>query len=101
MPERHDQRVDGVAWVLLLCGLAVALCVLTYEPAGGEPNQLGPPGDWLARELYAALGSAVYVLLAAWFVLVLMLLVRKSWLKWSGRLLGWLVLLPCTAVAAD
>ena len=53
------------------------------------------------RELYAALGSAVYVLLAAWFVLVLMLLVRKSWLRWTRRLAGWLVLLPAAAIAFD
>ena len=41
------------------------------------------------------------VLLASWFVLVLMLLVGKSWLRWTGRLLGWLILLPCAAIAAD
>ena len=33
------------------------------------------------------------VVLVAWFVLVLLLLVRKSWLPWTGRLLGWLLLL--------
>jgi S-DNA-T family DNA segregation ATPase FtsK/SpoIIIE len=98
MPERREPRVDGAAWLLLLCGLAVALCVLSDEPGS---NLLGPPGAWLARELALALGVAVHVLLASWFVLVLMLLVRKSWLRWAGRLIGWLVLLPCAAVAAD
>jgi S-DNA-T family DNA segregation ATPase FtsK/SpoIIIE len=103
MPERRDEdptRVDWAAWLLLFTGLAVAACVFSHEPDAAA-NLLGPPGHWLARELYAALGSAVHVLLAAWFVLVLMLLVRKGWLRWSGRLLGWLVLLPTTAVAAD
>src|ERR1019366_1263561 len=104
MPDRRNLRVDGIAWLLLFCGLVVALCVLSHEPAVGgssASNLLGEPGDWLARELYAALGSAVYVLLVAWFVLVLMLLVRKSWLRWSGRMFGWLLLLPCTAITAD
>jgi S-DNA-T family DNA segregation ATPase FtsK/SpoIIIE len=101
MPDRRNLRVDGIAWLLLFCGLVVALCVLSHEPTSGVPNLLGVPGDWLARELYAALGSAVFTLLIAWFVLVLMLLVRKSWLRWTGRLSGWLILLPCTAISAD
>ena len=101
MPDRRNLRVDGIAWLLLFCGLVVALCVLSHEPTAGSPNLLGVPGDWLARELYATLGSAVYVLLVAWFVLVLMLLVRKTWLRWTCRLCGWLILLPCTAIAAD
>ncbi len=104
MPERRTPATDGLGWLLLLCGLVVALCVLSHEPAAGgssAPNLLGAPGHWLASELYAAIGSAAYVLLTAWFVLVLMLLVRKSWLRWTRRLSGWLVLLPANAVAAD
>ncbi len=107
MPERRNLRVDGIAWLLFLSGLVVALCVLSYEgepsPVSGRvtPNLLGPPGHWLAQELYVTLGSAAYVLLVAWFVVALMLLVRKSWLRWSGRLAGWLILLPCTAIIAD
>ena len=88
MPDPRNWRVDGIGWLLFFCGLFVALCVLSHEPAASEGstrNILGTPGDWLAGELYAALGSAVYVLLIAWFVLVLMLLVRKSWLRWSGK----------------
>jgi S-DNA-T family DNA segregation ATPase FtsK/SpoIIIE len=101
MPERRNPRCDGAAWGLLLCGLIVAVCVFSHDPAAGTPNLLGPPGTWLARELATALGGAVHVLLAGWFVLVLMLLIRKSWLRWAGRLLGWLILLPCAAVGAD
>ncbi len=104
MPERRYPATDGPGWLLLICGLIVALCVLSHEPAASgssAPNLLGTPGHWFASELYAALGSAVHVLLAAWFVLVLMLLVRKSWLRWTRRLAGWLVLLPATAIAFD
>jgi S-DNA-T family DNA segregation ATPase FtsK/SpoIIIE len=34
-------------------------------------------------------------------VLVLLLLLRQSWLSWTLRLIGWIVLLPCAAVAAQ
>src|SRR5207244_1671449 len=61
----------------------------------------GTPGHWLARELYLMLGSSVYVLLVAWFTVVLMLLVRKSWLRWTRRFMGWMLFLPCSAIAAD
>ncbi|HZZ80026.1 MAG TPA: DNA translocase FtsK 4TM domain-containing protein [Gemmataceae bacterium] len=102
MAERRASATDGLGWLLLFCGLVVALCVLSHEPQDASvPNLLGAPGHLLAAELYAALGSAVYVLLAAWFVLVLMLLVGKGWLRWTRRFLGWLLLLPVTAIAAD
>jgi S-DNA-T family DNA segregation ATPase FtsK/SpoIIIE len=99
--------VDGVGWVLLFCGLVVALCVLSHEPpadgtaAPAAGNLLGAPGAVLAEELFAALGSAVHVLLMAWLVPVVLLLIRKSWLRWSGRLAGWMILLPCAALGAD
>lgn len=104
MAERKHAATDGLGWLLLFCGLGVALCVLSHDPAAGgssAPNLLGAPGHWLATELHIALGSAVYALLIAWFVLVLMLLVRKSWLRWTRRLAGWLILLPTTAIAFD
>jgi hypothetical protein len=102
MPERREPpRYDGAAWVLLLCGILVALSVFSDDAHPTTPNLLGPAGAWLARELSAALGSAVHLFLASWFVVVLMLLVRKSWLRWSVRLTGWLILLPCAAIAAD
>jgi S-DNA-T family DNA segregation ATPase FtsK/SpoIIIE len=104
MPDRRNLRMDGVAWLLLICWLGVALCVLSHESTtSGSPerNLLGTPGAWLAGELYAALGAALYALLVAWFVLVVMMFLRKSWLRWSGRFLGWLLLLPCSVIAAD
>jgi DNA segregation ATPase FtsK/SpoIIIE, S-DNA-T family len=109
MPDRRSLRLDLLAWGMLLAGLLVALAVLSHDPPAAtlyppppEPdNLLGPPGAWLAQELHEALGAAVYVLLASWFVLVLLLFLRKGWLAWSLRLAGWLLLLPCAAVAAD
>src|SRR3954453_23010491 len=97
MPERREPppRADWAAWIILLCGMVVALAVFSHEPAGASPKLLGRPGDWLACELALALGSAVHAFLAVWFIAVLTLLVRKSWLRWLGRLLGSLLLMPC------
>jgi S-DNA-T family DNA segregation ATPase FtsK/SpoIIIE len=49
----------------------------------------------------SALGLAAYPFLAAWFVAVLLLVLRRAWLTWLLRLAGWLLLVPCTAVLAD
>jgi S-DNA-T family DNA segregation ATPase FtsK/SpoIIIE len=101
-------RLDVTAFALLVAGLVLALCVLGHEDAGGpvhprpEPfNPLGPPGAWLAQSLRDALGVAVYSLLVSWFVLVFLLFVRRTWWRWALRLVGWLVLLPAAAVAAE
>jgi hypothetical protein len=112
MADRRSFRLDLVACGLLLCGLVVALCIFSHSPADAprtgvyppsdQPaNLVGPPGAWLAEGLHQSLGIAVYVLLASWFVLVVLLLVRRSLLTWSLRLSGWLLLLPCATVAAD
>src|ERR1700757_29455 len=112
MADHRSFRLDWIACALLLCGLVVALCVFSHVPGGSagtgvyppsaEPaNLLGPAGAWLAQGLFESLGIAVYVFLASWFVLVVVLLVRRSLLTWSLRLLGWLLLLPSATVAAD
>src|SRR6516165_61903 len=107
MSDRGGARMDFLAWGLLLTGLIVALCVFSYDPPTGGvypsppwTNLFGPPGAWLAQELYETLGVAVYALLASWFVLVLLLLREDRW-AWSFRLAGWLLLLPCATVIAD
>lgn len=101
-------RLDLAAGALLVAGLLVALCVLGHDPGPGaaypspeSSNPLGAPGALLAEALYEALGVAVYLLLASWFVLVVLLFLRRSWLTWSLRLVGWLTLLPCAAAAAE
>jgi S-DNA-T family DNA segregation ATPase FtsK/SpoIIIE len=108
MADRQPSLLDFIAWGLLVAGLVVAVTLFSHEP--GSPtayppmpaaNLLGPAGAWLSQQLYEALGAAVYVLLATWFVLVLMLLLRRGSMTWCRRLAGWLLLLPCAAVAAD
>jgi S-DNA-T family DNA segregation ATPase FtsK/SpoIIIE len=109
MADRRGLHVDLIAWGVLLAGLLVALCVLGHEPPSAtvyppsaEPsNLLGPPGAWLAQELYETLGCAVHVLLASWFVLVVLLFLRKRVWTWTRRLAGWLLLIPGAAVLAD
>jgi S-DNA-T family DNA segregation ATPase FtsK/SpoIIIE len=112
MADRRSFRLDLVAICLLLAGLLVALSVFSYNPTDAPgncvypppsqtANLLGPAGALLAQGLFEALGIAVYVLLASWFVLVVLLLVRRSLSTWTLRLAGWLLLLPCAAVAAD
>jgi len=101
-PPRRRDRIDGTAWLLLVFGLLIALAVLSHDARTSPPrNFLGWGGAWLARELFLTLGAAVHVLLVSWFVLVFLLLLRNSWLTWSLRLLGWIVLVPCGALAAD
>jgi S-DNA-T family DNA segregation ATPase FtsK/SpoIIIE len=111
MSERRPWRVDAAAFCLLATGLVVSVAIFSLDPADrpgavypppqSARNLLGFPGAWLAFALTDALGAAVYVLLASWFVLVVLLFLRQSWLRWSLRLSGWVVLIPCAAVLAE
>jgi S-DNA-T family DNA segregation ATPase FtsK/SpoIIIE len=110
MSRTTSWRLDLTAAGLLLSGLVVALAVFAVDPAAAcrrvyppatPPHPLGPPGFWVGSLLHETLGVAVHVLLAAWFVLVVLLFLRRGWFAWSRRLLGWLLLLPWTALAAD
>ena len=94
-------RLDLSACVLLVCGLLVGLCLLSHDAGHEHKNIFGSAGTWLAQSLYESLGLAVYFLLASWIVLAVRLFVRRNLLTWSLRLAGWLLLLPCSAVAAD
>lgn len=105
-------RPDAIATGLLIAGLFVALSAFSFHPADPpaplvQPanstvtNLLGEPGAWIAHELFVNLGAATFVLLISWFVLVLLLFVRKNLWTWSLRFVGWVLLIPCAAVAAD
>jgi S-DNA-T family DNA segregation ATPase FtsK/SpoIIIE len=110
MLDRRPWRLDVTAACLFCSGVALALAVYSHDPAdlpgvvyptnSTARNLLGLPGAHLARGLLQALGLAVHVFLASWFVLALMFLVRR-WRSWSLRLFGWLLLVPCAAVVAD
>ncbi len=106
MSDRQHFRLDLAATGLLVLGLLVALSIFSIDPgasatteASGTP--LGLLGAVLGRPLFEALGVAVYLLLASWFVLVVLCFLRRSWLTWLLRLAGWVLLLPCAAVLAE
>jgi S-DNA-T family DNA segregation ATPase FtsK/SpoIIIE len=112
MQSRWQWRFDMVVGAFLLAGLVLALCVLSFDPADPPSattypphavatNLLGWPGALLARRLTDALGVAVYVFLAAWFVLVLALLLRRPRIKWIIRVSGWFIAVPTVAVLTD
>jgi S-DNA-T family DNA segregation ATPase FtsK/SpoIIIE len=111
MAERR-WRLDLAAWGFLVLGLVLALSVLSHDAGDGpwatvypenpaSHNLLGPPGALLGGALLNLLGLAAYVFLAGWFVLVVILFLRRRVVRWSLRLLGWVVLVPCAAVGAD
>ncbi len=111
MKNRRQWRLDVAVGGLFLLGLLVSLAVFSYDPADDanvtEPastsphNVLGWLGVCLGRALTQTLGVAVYALLAGWFVLVVLLFLRRGWLAWSRRLCGWLLLVPALALLAD
>lgn len=110
MQLRRAWRLDVAGVILLAAGLASALAVFSHDPAdlpgavhpvNATPrNMLGEYGALAAHELLTALGLALHVWFAAWFVLVLVLFVRRDLPVWTVRLLGWLLLVPTVAVAA-
>jgi DNA segregation ATPase FtsK/SpoIIIE, S-DNA-T family len=109
MSDQRQWHLDLVACLLLVAGLGVCLAVLGYDPAGstnvypptdGPPHLLGPVGNWVGRVMLETLGVSVYVLLASWFVLVLLIFLRRRFLTWTIRLAGWLLLIPTTAILA-
>lgn len=105
MHQERAWRLDVAAFLLLAAGLAVTLALVSHDPTVAHPaprsaNLLGPHGDKLASELVGTLGVAAYVWLVAWFVLVLLLMLRRRWGRWSLRLFGWLILVPLVALVA-
>src|SRR5262245_48626877 len=113
MPRRSEPYVTRVDWTalgLLAVGLLVALCVFSYRPAAPSletptptpaAGVLGVAGEIVARPLVDALGVSVYTLLAAWFMLVVLLVLRQIWWVWAYRFFGWCLLVPGVAILAD
>src|SRR5262245_2063044 len=100
-----SQRTDVAALILLVVGIGVATAIVSYSPSVSEEriasDLLGWPGAMLAESIFEALGVAVYSLLASWFLLAIALFLRRDMWRWSARLAGHALLLPCAAVAAD
>ncbi|MGF1583617.1 MAG: DNA translocase FtsK 4TM domain-containing protein [Gemmataceae bacterium] len=112
MSDSPPKTTDLFGWGLLALGFVLAAAVLSHDPSlppsgavypslEKSENLIGPSGHEVATVLYDSLGLAVYLLLASWFTLVLMLLMREKYWLWWKRLGGWVVLIPCVAIAAD
>ncbi len=101
MPDRRYWRLYLAVCLLLAAGVFLALSVFDSIYSASRSNRLGPLGGALANELRQSLGAAVYVFLIGWFVVLVRLVLRRSWLGWSLRSMGWLFLIPCTAVLAE
>jgi S-DNA-T family DNA segregation ATPase FtsK/SpoIIIE len=94
-------RLDAVALTLLAAGGLLAAAVATYRPLAGRDNLFGSFGDDAAALLVDPLGWGVAVLLAGWFAVVGLMVVNRSPVRLGVRILGWVVLTACGAVAAD
>jgi len=94
-------RLDAVALTLFAAGVLLTAAVASYHPLSGTQNILGEAGDEAASMLVDALGWSAGVFLAAWFVLAGLLVVNRSPIRFTVRLLGWATLTTCGAIAAD
>jgi S-DNA-T family DNA segregation ATPase FtsK/SpoIIIE len=112
MRKRARLAVDLAAVLLLATQLLATLAILSHDSADPPDatvypqhetpaNLLGATGAAAARGLFDLFGIAVYPFLAAWMVLALALLLEGRRGVWSWRLLGWSLLVPALALAAD
>lgn len=106
-PASSRRRTDAVALTLLLCGLLLGVILLSEPPdnrsglGGLFPSFLGLPAEALREELTETLGVGAYALVIGWIALAAALFAKPSWLHWSGRTVGALLLVICVSVAAD
>jgi S-DNA-T family DNA segregation ATPase FtsK/SpoIIIE len=105
MPDRRYWRLYLAVCLLLSGGVFLTLSVFdsfsSAASAAAKANRLGSVGSAIGYELRQSLGAAVYVFLAGWFAVLVRLVLRRSWIGWSIRSLGWLLLIPGAAVLAE
>lgn len=115
MPEPKavttSTRHPAAALVLVAVGLLLAAAMVGHDPTRvpeasyplewSTQNPLGAPGAILAEILFDTLGWAVYALLVGWLTLSFGLLARGELWRWCRRLVGWMLLIPCSAIVAD
>jgi S-DNA-T family DNA segregation ATPase FtsK/SpoIIIE len=107
MPAKSSQptsprvRLDAVALTLFAAGVFLSLAIATSNPLTGGANLFGETGESAAGMLVEPLGLAVIVFLAGWFIFVSLLVVNRHPARLTARLLGWVLLTTCAAVAVD
>src|ERR1700722_15956355 len=107
MPAKSTQpkpgrfRLDAVVLTVFTLGGVLAVAVGCFTPISGSANPFGESGDWIAALVVDALGWAVIVFVAAWFVLSGLLVVTRSPLRIACRFLGWAILISWATAAVD
>jgi S-DNA-T family DNA segregation ATPase FtsK/SpoIIIE len=94
-------RLDAVALSLFVLGGLLTVAIASYQPLTGSANLLGPLGSDVAELLVEPLGWAVLVFLTGWFVFAGLLVVTRSPMRLTVRLMGWAVLTVAAAVGFD
>ncbi|MBX3398635.1 MAG: DNA translocase FtsK [Gemmataceae bacterium] len=94
-------RLDAVAWSLFALGGLVAAALATLPALTGLEPALGPDTALVVAPLANALGFGAFVLLAGWFAVVILYVLRRSALTLVLRSGGWIILTALAAVAAD
>jgi S-DNA-T family DNA segregation ATPase FtsK/SpoIIIE len=107
MPAKSSQptsprfRLDAVALTLFVAGVLLSLAVASSHPMTGSANLFGETGESAAGLLVEPLGWATIVFLLGWFVFAGLLVVSRSPTRLIVRLLGWVLLTTCAAIAVD
>ncbi|MBL8864354.1 MAG: hypothetical protein JNK93_02205, partial [Planctomycetia bacterium] len=82
-------RLDAVAWSLFTLGALVAAALATLPALTGLEPALGPDTALVVAPLANALGFGAFVLLAGWFAVVMLYVLRRSALTLVLRSGGW------------
>ncbi|MBP3959254.1 DNA translocase FtsK [Gemmata sp. G18] len=94
-------RVDALVITLFAVGTVLAVAVGSSRALGSGPNLFGSWGEVGAGWLLDPLGWAAIVLLAGWFAVAALLIVRRTTLRLITRVLGWGTVTISTAVGVD
>ena len=94
-------RVDALAITLFVVGLLLAVAVGSARTITSGPNLFGTWGEYVAAWLLEPLGWAAVVLLAGWFAVVALLVIRRTPGRLAVRVVGWCVVTAVSAVGVD
>lgn len=96
-----NRRLDAAALSAFALIAGVTACVACYAPLTGVRNVIGPAAEKLAQPLVDALGFGVWLLLLGGFALIVLYVLRRSWLRLGVRSFGWALLAVVAAAVAD
>ncbi|VTS01953.1 stage iii sporulation protein e : Hypothetical conserved protein OS=uncultured planctomycete GN=HGMM_F12C05C07 PE=4 SV=1: FtsK_SpoIIIE: Ftsk_gamma [Gemmata massiliana] len=100
-PSVQSWRVDALVITLLTVGTLLAVAVGSSRALTSEPNLFGSWGEIAAGWLLDPLGWAALVLLTGWFAVAVLLIVNRSLIRLSSRVLGWSLVTTAAATGVD